>query len=249
MEIVKMHAPEGSKVRRGKPMTNCVGVTVHETDNTRAGADAMNHGRYLQGSGKDQVAGYHYAVDGTRAVECIPQSEICEHTGTRKGNDTTLCVEICVNSDGDINAAVRNAAELVAKLLRDRGFSRAVWKTNIFQHNDWNGKNCPSMIRRGYPVSWLQFVDMVNQFMQGSQAATKPIPALTRLLKLKVIRMRGDDVASLIRQLKAKGVPVGGNEITIFGSCTDIAVRKFQDAMSLKVDGIVGNVTWTALFS
>jgi peptidoglycan hydrolase-like protein with peptidoglycan-binding domain len=43
----------------------------------------------------------------------------------------------------------------------------------------------------------------------------------------------------------ATGVQIDG----IFGPQTDSAVRGFQDALSITVDGIVGPVTWRALVS
>jgi peptidoglycan hydrolase-like protein with peptidoglycan-binding domain len=42
-----------------------------------------------------------------------------------------------------------------------------------------------------------------------------------------------------------KGLQIDG----IFGPKTDAAVRGFQDALNIAVDGIVGPVTWRALVS
>ena len=63
------------------------------------------------------------------------------------------------------------------------------------------------------------------------------------LLKLD---SRGDDVRVLQSRLKAQGFdpgPVDG----AFGSQTDQAVRLFQQASGLAVDGVVGQQTWQAL--
>jgi peptidoglycan hydrolase-like protein with peptidoglycan-binding domain len=46
------------------------------------------------------------------------------------------------------------------------------------------------------------------------------------------------------------GDPTQGPQIDgIFGPVTDTAVRDFQDALEIAVDGIVGPVTWRALVS
>jgi hypothetical protein len=57
---------------------------------------------------------------------------------------------------------------------------------------------------------------------------------------------RGDAVVELQRKLSAAGFspgPIDG----VFGSMTDSAVRSFQRARALVVDGIVGPLTWGAL--
>ena len=32
----------------------------------------------------------------------------------------------------------------------------------VFQHNYWNGKDCPQSIRRGEPITWITFLDRVK---------------------------------------------------------------------------------------
>ena len=38
-------------------------ITLHNTGNTGVGADAENHAIYMQGSGRNSTASYHYVVD------------------------------------------------------------------------------------------------------------------------------------------------------------------------------------------
>ena len=59
---------------------------------------------------------------------------------------------------------------------------------------------------------------------------------------------RGDHVSELQRRLNNKGFSVG-NVTGIFGNLTLAAVRSFQQARGLVVDGIVGPITWGALYS
>lgn len=71
---------------------------------------------------------------------------------------------------------------------------------------------------------------------------------ITRLLKLKLIRMRGDDVKAVQRALINRGFSCGSDGADgIFGKMTDLAVRAFQTGNKLKVDGVVGKDTITAL--
>ena len=57
---------------------------------------------------------------------------------------------------------------------------------------------------------------------------------------------RGEDVKVLQRALRRAGYDAGTID-SIFGSGTETAVRAFQRANGLTVDGIVGSRTWAAL--
>ena len=76
---------------------------------------------------------------------------------------------------------------------------------------------------------------------------SKEEPMGERILKLiDKPRMHGDDVKELQTLLDKHGFPCG--EIDgIFGPATDTAVKSFQKANGLAVDGIVGRKTWEAL--
>ena len=60
--------------------------------------------------------------------------------------------------------------------------------------------------------------------------------------------MRGKDVKAVQRALINRGFSCGaGGADGIYGKMTDLAVRAFQTDNKLKVDGIVGKDTITAL--
>lgn len=143
-------------------------IVVHETDNTRKGADANAHGR-LQASGNSRQASWHYTVDDKEAVQSFDDTAICWHAGSGKYNREGIGVEICVNSDGDYRKAVANAAELVRHLQRKHNIPTS----SVVQHNTASGKNCPRYLRNGAKgVTWGQFKTMLS-----GNTATKPKPS------------------------------------------------------------------------
>lgn len=146
---------QATKVTNGKGNVKKY-IVVHETDNKRSGADADAHAR-LQANGNNRAASWHWTVDDKEAVQSFQHTWKCWAAGTSTGNNQGIHVEICVNSDGNYGKAVRNAAELVAKIMKDEGIPIQ----NVVQHNYFSGKNCPRNIRDG-KISWIQFLAMVK---------------------------------------------------------------------------------------
>jgi len=70
----------------------------------------------------------------------------------------------------------------------------------------------------------------------------------TRALSHRLPLVRGADVKAVQRRLETLGVPPGRID-GLYGRSTETAVREFQAGHGLKVDGIVGPRTWSALFS
>ncbi|MGE5865435.1 MAG: peptidoglycan-binding protein [Rhizobacter sp.] len=79
--------------------------------------------------------------------------------------------------------------------------------------------------------------------MNDGEAEAFESPAPRRVLRSG---SRGTDVSDLQRRLNAAGFDSGAVD-GVFGTRTDRAVRAFQAARRLSVDGIVGSQTWAAL--
>jgi len=148
-------------------------ITVHETDNERATANADAHGR-LQAGGNSRSASWHYTVDEKEAVQSFNHNVKCwaGGDGLGNGNSNSIHIEICVNSDGNYKKAVQNAAELVKKIMKDENIPLA----NVVQHNHWSGKNCPSKMRSGKcGYTWNQFKELLkDDITTVSKPVSKP---------------------------------------------------------------------------
>ena len=259
--INEMLVPVGTKRRKGTKLKGNNGVVIHEAGTPNA--PAKNHALNQHNNPNKVVNGWHLTVDDKEAWLSIPLDEVAEHCGKRNGNDTTVAIEIAdkVTSGDYWHNAVDNAAQLAAHVLKLKGFSRAVWKENIWQHNDWNGKDCPYQIRRGNPMSFTDFVALVNQYMGAEESAPQPapepeksIPALTRNLKLTSPMMRGDDVRQAQERLEHHLAQPGKID-GIYGKNTKAATIRFQKARiaegydlgSAGADGVIGPKTWKIL--
>jgi lysozyme len=76
-------------------------------------------------------------------------------------------------------------------------------------------------------------------------ASTPAKVAGTRSLKFATPRMQGEDVRQLQLALQKIGFTLEADGV--FGAATDAAVRQFQTQKGLRVDGIAGATTLTAL--
>lgn len=159
--------PAGRRNRPGGRNPD-VYITIHETGNTDAGADAAAHGAYLSSSaGEAALVSWHYTVDDHAIVQHLPDNETAYHAGDGAdgpGNATSIGIEICVNADGDFEKAKANAASLVRLLMAEHGIPLA----NVVQHNHWNGKNCPATIR-SIPGAWEAFLALCGETPQKPQ--------------------------------------------------------------------------------
>lgn len=133
-------------------------ISVHQTANPAKGANAQVHAN-LQSNGF--TASWHYQVDDKQAIQSFPHTVRCWHAGDGggDGNMNSIGIELCINSDGNYNKTIENAAELIKKIMKDEGISIG----NVVQHNHWSGKNCPAQLRNGKNgITWGKFKNMID---------------------------------------------------------------------------------------
>jgi len=152
--------PKGAKNRpAGKNSIQY--ITLHDTGNPAKTATAAAHAKYLK---SEPSVSWHYTVDETEVVQHLPDSESAWHTGTTRGNNSSIGVEVCIG--GNLKKAYDNAAILCADLCRKHNLP----VENIVQHNFWNGKDCPKTMRAGNPYTFSEFLARVRANLAGEDA-------------------------------------------------------------------------------
>lgn len=155
--------------RPGIPMTPTT-ITIHNTGNPTS--TARNERNWLTNPSNDRQASFHIVVDEKEAIECVPLNEVAWHAGDGRrvggGNMASIGIEIC--ESGNYEQTLQNAADLVAKLLRERGWGI----DRLRRHYDWSGKICPRLMYDGGKwTGWYSFVQMVADRLKPQEEKTK----------------------------------------------------------------------------
>ena len=168
--------PAGKHNRPGTPIKPSF-ITLHNTSNTNAGADARAHSRFVRNTGfymhkgKKNWVSWHYTVDDQRVIKHLPANEKAYHAGP--ANSVSVGIEVCMHQGIDRAAADLRAARLVAALLFDLRLNVGSLRT----HKSWTGKACPSLLLN----DWQNFVKKVAEIRQSITSAglVEPPPELT----------------------------------------------------------------------
>ena len=153
-------------------VNTCKGITVHETGNPAATANAQAHANLQSRGNPGTSSSWHWQVDDIQAIQSYPHDVKCWHAGDGFGfgNEATVGIELCVNADGDWEQAKTNLVELLVHLSKLLGIPVNM----IGQHFDRSGKNCPQRLRANNNREWNQVIQRVTQTLGGS-----PVPAPT----------------------------------------------------------------------
>jgi N-acetylmuramoyl-L-alanine amidase CwlA len=127
-------------------------LVIHETANTKVGADANAHYRYWS-TNPTANASTHFVVDSTQIYQMLELNQMAWHVGDNRGysditNKNSIGIEIAVNADGDYEMARQNAINLSIKIMKDLKMDISQLKT----HNDASGKNCPTIMLANRPL-------------------------------------------------------------------------------------------------
>lgn len=153
MEVVQDFISEG-RVNRPGSENSCEYITIHDTGNTRSGADAKAHAKYIKNA--TERTSWHYTVDDGSIYQHLPDDEKSYHTSKAEANENSIAIELCVNADGDFAKTVDNAVWLVHTLCKKYGIP----VSNIMSHKDWTGKNCPATLLKN---GWDEFIKRCSE--------------------------------------------------------------------------------------
>jgi len=163
--IKKLFVADGLPNHPSRDMAVIDYVTIHETGNFNATATAAAHARFQYNGGGGRAASWHYTVDVDEVWQSFRDTQMCWHTGTWQGNQSSIGIEICVNSRFDFKEACVKSARLTADLLGFHGLNT----DNVVQHHFWSGKDCPRQLRhKNWNLDWDWFMDLVSKFFAES---------------------------------------------------------------------------------
>ncbi|WP_324728760.1 N-acetylmuramoyl-L-alanine amidase [Lysinibacillus fusiformis] len=146
-------------------------ITVHNTANDATAAKEIEY----MINNNNQVS-YHVAVDDKEVIQAIPFNRSAWHCGDgggdkdpnalKKGNRTSIGVEICYSKSGGVRYGVaeENAVQYISKLLKQLGWGIE----RVKKHQDWNGKYCPHRILS--EDRWNSFLNRIKKAMEPNES-------------------------------------------------------------------------------
>ncbi|MDY7044027.1 N-acetylmuramoyl-L-alanine amidase [Virgibacillus sp. M23] len=232
-------------------------LTVHNTANSSKGANAEMHSRYLHNGAGGRVVVWHYTVDDKEIYQHIPTNENGWHAGDGErgaGNRQSIGIEICENSDGDFNKAIKNAQWLIKKLMKEHNIPIE----RVVPHKYWSGKNCPHLLLN----MWSTFIDGIEGKTveaPDQQVGSETVTNWTKVTgDWKGQTLRNGQYGKPVKQLQTmlskndppfypeKGAKNNGID-DYYGDKTEDAVERYQSYYGLKRDGLAGKEVYGSL--
>ena len=244
MEINKQYISNNNSYAWQEP----VYIVIHNTDNSRIGANAVAHAK-AQYQGNFDGYSAHVYVDDTHAYQAMPYNRGAWHVGINYGgqlfgtvnNRNSVGIEMCMQAGYDYEKAFSNTVKVCRMLMKELKISAE----RVVQHYDVCAINCPSVIRK--KKDWERFLKQIRENETGvvetAQKERKAVP-LTKSLSLKLPELYKGCQGSAVMMLQAF---LQVNTDGIFGLETEAALRKFQKNTAQSADGICGKNSWIAI--
>ena len=201
-------------------------------------------------------ASSNYGVGTDGRVACYVEEENRSWATSNAGIDNRAITIEVANCGGDPDWKVSDQAleatiALCYDVCRRYGFKLNYTgdkKGNLHMHKWYASTGCPGP----YLASKFPYIaEEVNRRLGGEPPAEKvEVVEKPKDLNLPMLQKgsKGDSVKALQILLIGYGFSCGSYGADgDFGSATDAAVRKYQKAKGLSVDGIVGPATWAKL--
>ena len=171
LKVTEDILPDDSPLKANSPRTSTNYVTIHNTGMAHPTATAKGLNEYIHTT--DRVASWHFSVDDKEAYQELKLGEIGWHAGDGShyygdywfnsgvwciggGNRNSVGLETCVYSGVDYNMVMRNTAKLVSKLLVYYNLSTS----DVRQHYDFSGKDCPQVLRQA--GRWAEQLELIE---------------------------------------------------------------------------------------
>ncbi len=176
-EVLRDLIPSGEFARTlMEPMTPRY-ITVHSTQNSAAGADALAHakgqrtGTFKTSRNRIGYLAWHFTVDQSHTIQSLPCNERGQHADFEgPGNTYSIGIEMCEHAENDRAKTLDRTARLCALLMVEY----QIPLQHIVPHHHWRRirhddkrdlghKNCPHfLLEDGKPgKKWQLFLGQV----------------------------------------------------------------------------------------
>lgn len=213
-------------------------IVIHDVGSV---STAKNNADYFANNAVEASA--HYFVDKDEIWQSVRDEDTAWHCGAVGGlryvhaycrNSNSIGTEMCLVTGKIISETVlKKTIELTRALMLKYGIPAS----NVIRHKDVTNKNCPASLT---DTRWKQFKNEI-----AVKAPVKPKAAKPPFAGILKLNSTGSTVKVLQKLLKEKGYDIKADGT--FGPKTLSAVKDFQKKKQLKIDGMVGKLTWDKL--
>lgn len=210
---------------------------------------------------KERQASSNYGIGTDGRIGMYVEEKNRAWTSSSRANDN-LAITIEVANDGGApnwhvsDKALAALIDLCVDICKRNGIKKLNYTGdatgNLTKHEYFANTDCPGPYLGG---KFPYIAEQVNKRLSSTTPTTNNNSTTGKVsINLKVLRKNatGEQVKTLQRLLVGHGYVMKNGTKTYgvdgsFGIATENAVKGFQKARNLSVDGIVGKDTWTAL--